>query len=63
LRDEAFNLDRIALQNLSPLLFEAQEKIDIANDAALERFIQAGAKLAIGERVQNSGSMRTTRGW
>ncbi len=41
LRDKAFQFHRIALQNLRALLFKAQEKIEIADDAALERLVEA----------------------
>jgi len=53
LRDETFELHRIALQDLGSLLFEAQKKIKVADDAALESFVQPGSKLAIGQRAQD----------
>src|SRR5580658_6652993 len=53
LSDETFELHWITLQDLGPLLLEAQKKIEIADDAALERFIQAGTKLPIRECAQD----------
>src|ERR1700728_1456988 len=53
LGDQSLKLDRIALQNLRAFLFEAQKKIEIADDATLESLIQAGAKGAGRKRVQD----------
>ena len=49
LRDQPLQFHRIAFQNLRAILFEAQEQLHVSDDAALQRLVQPGAKLAVGQ--------------
>ena len=55
MRNQPFQFGGIALQDAVPILLEADEKFHIADNAALDGFIKAGAKLAVGQCLQNSG--------
>ena len=55
LRDQPLQFHRIAFQNARAILLEAQKQFDVADDAALQRFVESGAKLAIRQRLQHRG--------
>src|ERR1700722_19455202 len=45
----------ITLQNARAILLEAQKEFDVPDDAALQRLIESGAKLPVGQRLQHGG--------
>ncbi len=50
---QALNFDWIALEDLRAFLFEAQEKIEIPNDAAFEGLVESSAISPVRKRVQD----------
>src|SRR5579863_4928311 len=53
LGNQTFDFHGIALQNLGALLFEAQEEIEIADNAAFQGLVKPCAEGSFGQRVQN----------
>ena len=43
---------RVALENPGAILLEAQKQFNVSDDAALQGFVESGAKLASGECAQ-----------
>src|ERR1700704_3484580 len=53
LGNQPLQLHGIALQDLAAILFEAKEEFHVSDYSALQRFIEAGAEFAVGQRLED----------
>src|SRR5439155_1435963 len=54
LSNQPLQFHGVALQDLTAILFEAEEELDISDHAALQRFIESGAEFTVGQRLEDS---------